>query len=71
LLIIARRFRSQDQNRKDAQERLLKLIDRATRPMRKRLATKPTPASKVARLESKKYNSIKKAKRSRKIELED
>lgn len=54
LLIEAQRFRSQEQNRQDAREKLDALIAKALIVPRRRVATKPTLGSKVRRLESKK-----------------
>ena len=65
LTIDARRFRTQEQNREDARERLAALIRQAVEPPKPRHATKPTRASKERRLESKKRDSnIKKARRA-------
>jgi ribosome-associated protein len=53
LLIVARESRSQEQNRRIAEEKLLDLVRRALVAPRKRHATKPTRASKERRLDSK------------------
>jgi ribosome-associated protein len=53
VLIIARTQRSQEQNRRDAEERLAQLIEAALVEPKKRHATEPTRASKVRRLDSK------------------
>jgi ribosome-associated protein len=53
ILLIARTQRSQEQNRREAEERLAQLIEAALIEPKKRHATKPTRASKVRRLESK------------------
>jgi ribosome-associated protein len=53
ILIQARETRSQEQNRRDAEERLLDLIRRALVVPKKRHATKPTRASKERRLDTK------------------
>ncbi len=53
LLIVARESRSQEQNRRTAEEKLLDLVRRALVVPRKRHATKPTRASRERRLESK------------------
>ena len=53
LIIHARRFRTQDQNRQDAMDRLIDLIRQATLRPKPRRKTKPTLASKKRRLESK------------------
>ncbi|MFA5309483.1 MAG: alternative ribosome rescue aminoacyl-tRNA hydrolase ArfB [Dehalococcoidales bacterium] len=55
LIIEARRFRTQGRNREDATDRLVKLIrDAAQRPKFRR-KTRPTLASKIRRLESKRH----------------
>jgi ribosome-associated protein len=54
LLIDAHRFRTQEQNRADALERLVELIKRAMHPPKKRRATRPTLASQTRRIQSKK-----------------
>ena len=53
ILILARETRSQEQNRRDAEGRLLDLIRRALVVPKKRHATKPTRASKERRLDEK------------------
>jgi ribosome-associated protein len=53
LLIVARESRSQEQNRRLAEERLAELVRRALVPPKKRLATRPTRASRERRLETK------------------
>ena len=64
LVISARRFRTQDQNRRDAVERLTELIRRAAALPKRRLKTKPTRASKSRRLDSKhRRGTIKGARR--------
>jgi len=53
ILIGARRFRTQEQNRQDSVARLVDLIRQAAQRPKLRKKTKPTPASKERRLESK------------------
>ena len=53
IVIDARRFRSQKQNREDALERLLELIRRAAHKPRVRCKTKPTAGSRRKRIETK------------------
>ena len=50
LVIKARRFRSQDKNRKDAIQRLIELIRKAAVKPKPRRKTKPSPAAKERRL---------------------
>jgi ribosome-associated protein len=45
VVIMARRFRTQERNRQDAYERLIDLIGRAAQPGKRRVATRPTAAS--------------------------
>ena len=65
LLIVARESRSQEQNRRIAEEKLLDLVRRALVVPRKRHATKPTRASKERRLESKSRTQKNKRLRGR------
>ena len=53
LVIDARRFRTQERNRRDALERLVALVREAATPTKPRKATRPTAASKRRRLEKK------------------
>ena len=64
LIIEAKRFRSQEQNRQDALDRLVALIRRAAERPKVRRPTRATLASKQRRLESKRRRSeIKKLRR--------
>lgn len=63
LVIKAQRFRTQEQNRDDALARLNGLIAAAGRVPRKRVATRPTRASRQRRLDDKKSRSTTKALR--------
>ncbi len=65
LLIVARETRSQEQNRRIAEARLLDLIRRALVPPKKRHATKPTRASRERRLDSKSRTQKNKRLRTR------
>ena len=53
LLITARRFRTQEANRRDARERLAALIARAMQEPRQRRPTRPTRAAHERRLQEK------------------
>jgi ribosome-associated protein len=57
LVISAQRFRTQDRNRADARERLAAVILAATQVPKKRVATRPTRASKLRRLDGKKQRA--------------
>ena len=65
LVIQANRFRDQARNREDARERLVEFIRAALHVPKKRVATKPTRASKERRLASKKKRAKNKQTRSR------
>jgi ribosome-associated protein len=53
IVIEARRFRSQERNRQDARERLVRLIRKAVERPKPRRKTRPTAAAKKRRLEEK------------------
>lgn len=57
LVISAQRFRTQERNRADARERLAALVLAATHVPKKRIATRPTRASKLRRLDGKKQRA--------------
>jgi ribosome-associated protein len=63
IVITAQRFRTQEQNRRDAFERLSALVDEAHIEPKIRKATRPTRASKQRRLEHKQQRG--QVKRSR------
>lgn len=65
LVIDARRHRSQEQNRREAQERLVDLIRRASQRPKPRKPTKPSAAAKRRRLEGKRRRSLTKKRRGR------
>ena len=64
LVIQASRFRDQAHNREDARERLAEIIRAAQHVPKKRVATKPTRASKERRIASKKKRAQHKQTRS-------
>ena len=65
LVINARRYRSQEKNREDAQSRMVALVKRAAvRPL-KRKSTKPTRESKERRLAEKRRRSETKRRRKK------
>jgi ribosome-associated protein len=70
LVIQGRRFRDQARNRDDVRERLVEIIRSVLLPPRKRVATKPTRASKERRLVGKQQRGKIKQNRSRKPDLE-
>ncbi len=63
LLIEAKRFRTQEKNRQDAIDRLIKLISKASEKPKSRRKTKPTLASKKRRLDTKRHRSQIKSRR--------
>lgn len=65
LVIQARRFRDQARNRDDARERLIAIIRAATTAPKKRVATRPTRASRERRLTGKKQRGRLKQTRGR------
>ncbi len=60
LRVTASSERTQHANRKKAEEKFIKLIQQALQPQKKRLATAPSGAAKIARLHTKKMHSAKK-----------
>ena len=65
LLIVARRFRTQEANRQDARERLNALLQAAHVRQAKRVRTKPSKAAKARRVDEKKGRSAVKAGRGK------
>jgi len=65
LVIQARRFREQARNRDDARERLVEIVRGALVAPKKRLATRPTRASKERRLVGKQQRGKLKQTRAR------
>jgi ribosome-associated protein len=63
IVITAQRYRSQERNREDAVDRLVRLIARAARRPRPRKRTKPSRASRERRLAEKKRRGEKKRRR--------
>ncbi|MBI4183888.1 MAG: aminoacyl-tRNA hydrolase [Proteobacteria bacterium] len=64
VVIDARRFRSQDANRRDALARLLALLRRAAEAPRPRRATRPPRAAAERRLEAKRRRAATKRRRT-------
>lgn len=65
LVIQARRFRDQARNREDVRARLIEIIRASLAPPKRRVATRPTRASKERRLTGKKKRGTLKRERSR------
>lgn len=71
ITIVARRSRTQAENRQHALKQLVALIQRAARPPVSRRATRPSTAARARRLESKRRRSaVKQSRRSSRGELE-
>lgn len=65
LIIEAKRFRTQEQNRREARDRLVSLLRQAVRPPKPRRATQPTRAARQKRIEQKRQRSqVKRLRRS-------
>ena len=71
LIIEAKRFRTQEQNREDAIARLAALLYQATQKPKPRRKTKPTLASQAERIEEKKRRgAIKRARQAKPTDLD-
>jgi ribosome-associated protein len=70
LLIEAKRFRTQEQNREDAVQRFMDLVRKALVPPKPRRKTKPTAVSKAKRLQAKKVRGATKRLRNKSFDLE-
>ncbi|MBD3307953.1 aminoacyl-tRNA hydrolase [candidate division KSB3 bacterium] len=69
LIIEARRFRTQQQNRDDALARLVRLIRQAAHPPKRRRNTQPPAASRRRRLADKRHRS--KLKKLRRVDSDE
>ena len=65
LVITARRFRTQEQNRADARDRVRALIEQSYERDPPRIKTKPSKAAKARRVDAKKSRSAVKSTRGR------
>ncbi len=63
IVVASQTYRSQSRNKKDAEERLIEMLQKALRPIKKRIATKISRAKKEARLKEKKKRSETKSNR--------
>ena len=64
VIIKAQNFRTQEKNREEAIRRLVEMIRAATRKPKARIATKPTRAAKLRRIDNKKKQGATKRLRS-------
>lgn len=71
LLIEVKRYRTQERNRADAELRLASLLQKALIKPKKRQPTRPTKASLMRRMESKKHRGLVKRIRQSKKEHEE
>ncbi len=66
LVIRAERFRTQERNREDARQRLADLVRQAVHVPKKRIATRPSKASRTRRLDAKvKRGDVKRLRRTK------
>jgi ribosome-associated protein len=65
LILEAKRFRTQEENRADAVARFYALVQKATEKPKKRKKTKPTKSAQEARLKEKKHRSEIKRRRAK------
>jgi ribosome-associated protein len=70
LVIEAKRYRTQEQNRADAELRLKALILKALIQPKKRRPTRPTAASRARRVEAKKNRGLTKQHRQTKVDFD-
>ncbi len=70
IVIQADRFRSQEQNRADARERLIELIEKALERPKLRIKTKPSRGAREERIKAKTVRGKVKKMRSRKVDLD-
>ncbi len=65
IVIDARRFRTQERNRRDALERLMSLVRRALEPTKSRIRTQPSAAFQRRRVEQKRRRGAQKKARAK------
>ena len=70
LLIEARRFRTQEQNREDAIQRFIELVRKALIPPKPRKKTRPTAQAKEKRIKAKKIKGDIKRMRKQPVDLD-
>jgi ribosome-associated protein len=70
IIIEAKRFRTQEQNRAEATQRFVELVQKALIPPKPRKPTKPTAASKTKRLREKRIKGELKRLRNRSLDME-
>ena len=70
LLLEAKRFRTQEQNREDSIQRFIELVQKALIPPKPRKRTKPTALSKTKRLKAKRIKADTKRLRKKSFDIE-
>ncbi len=70
IVIRADRFRTQEQNRSDARDRLAELVAEAAKEPKPRIKTRPTKASKERRHETKNRRGETKRNRSKRVSFD-
>jgi ribosome-associated protein len=70
LLLEAKRFRTQEQNREDALQRFIELVQKALIPPKPRKRTRPTALSKTKRLKAKRIKADTKRLRKKSFDIE-
>ncbi|HEY9075990.1 MAG TPA: alternative ribosome rescue aminoacyl-tRNA hydrolase ArfB [Anaerolineaceae bacterium] len=69
LIIEAKRYRTQEQNRADAILRLINLVHKALQPPKPRRPTQPSAAARAARVdEKKKHSSVKRTRQEKPVD---
>ncbi len=71
LIIDARRYRTQERNRQDAIERLVRWLQRAAERPKPRRKTAPSPAAKARRLDEKRHRGGTKRRRAKARLMDD
>jgi ribosome-associated protein len=61
----ASKYRSQLENKEEALNKLVTLLNKLLKPSKKRVATKPSKSSRLRKIEGKKHNSEKKSLRQK------
>lgn len=70
IVVSSQTHRSQSRNRKEAEERLIEMLQKALRPVKKRIPTKVSRSKKEARLKEKKKRSEVKSTRRKGFDVE-
>jgi len=70
LLLEAKRFRTQEQNRENALQRFIELVQKALIPPKPRKRTKPTALSKTKRMKAKRIKADTKRLRKKSFDIE-